>query len=282
MKLKRRLPKDRTFEQIKNHYEVEKSIAENLKSSDREKRKTIYPFMYDELFAKVADHPRLTLSENKEKILAANKQKLKLVEKFLNDSIVFVEFGPGGCNFAYEVCKYVKMVYAIDISDQRRKNCKIPPNFKLIVYDGYNLALEDSTADVVFSDQFIEHLHPEDTEYHFRLAKRILRENGLYIFRTPHAFLGPHDISKYFSDEPEGFHLKEWTYSGIEKILKRLNFTSWSGYWRINSQINRKYVKIPFAYFNVVEAMLNNLAKKPRRALSRLFLPLKIYMIAVK
>jgi len=52
MKLKRRLPKDRTFEQIKNHYEVEKSIAGNLKSADREKRKTIYPVMYDELFAR--------------------------------------------------------------------------------------------------------------------------------------------------------------------------------------------------------------------------------------
>lgn len=204
MKLKRRLPKDRAFEQIKNHYEVEKSIAENLKRSDREKRKTIYPVMYVELLAKVGDHPRLTSRENKEKILAANEQKLKLVEKFLNDSVVFVEFAPGDCNFAFELCKHVKMVYAVDISDQRGKDCVMPPNFRLIVYDGYNLDMEDGTADVVFSDQFIEHLHPEDTEYHFRLVKRILRDNGLYIFRTPHVFLGPHDISKYFSDEPEG------------------------------------------------------------------------------
>ena len=95
MKLKRRLPQDRAFKQIKNHYEVEKSIAENLKRSDREKRKTIYPVMYVELLEKVADHPRLTSRENKEKILAANEQKLKLVEKFLNDSVVFVEFAPG-------------------------------------------------------------------------------------------------------------------------------------------------------------------------------------------
>jgi len=166
MRLKRRLPKGRTFDQTENHYKVEKSIAAKLKQSDREERKTIYPVMYDELFAKVTDHPRLIVRDNEEKIQAANRRKLQLVEKYLNDSIVFVEFAPGDCNFAFEVCKYVRMVYAVDISDQRGRNCRIPANFKMIVYDGYNLGMEDNSADVVFSDQLIEHLHSEDTEYH--------------------------------------------------------------------------------------------------------------------
>jgi SAM-dependent methyltransferase len=274
MRLKRRLPKDRMFEQIKNHYEVEKSIAERLKNSAREERKAIFANMYDELFAKVNDHPRLKEKENDEKIQASNIQKLKLVKKFLNDLTVFVEFGPGNCNFSLEVSKYVKKVYAVDISDQRRRNYSIPTNFELVVYDGYNLNLEDNSVDVAFSDQFIEHLHPEDAEYHFQLVKRILRNNGRYVFRSPHAFFGPHDISKYFSDEPQGFHLKEWTHSE--------NFTSWHGYWRVNKQINKKYAKIPFCYFKVAEVLLKNLPRKPQRFISRLFLPMKLYMIAVK
>ena len=33
----------------------------------------------------------------------------------------------------------------------------------------------------------------------------ILTAGGVYLIRTPHAFTGPHDVSKYFCDEPEGF-----------------------------------------------------------------------------
>jgi SAM-dependent methyltransferase len=282
MKLKRSLPKDRTFEQIKKHYEVEKSIAAKLRQSNKEQRKAIYPVMYDELFSKVTDHPRLIVSKSKEKAETTDKEKLKLVKKFLNDSIVFIEFGPGDCYFAYEVCQYVKKAYAIDISDQRGKNRQAPANFELVVYDGYNLDIENGSADVVFSDQFIEHLHPEDALHHFQLVKRILRDQGVYVIRTPHAYFGPHDISRYFSDEPEGFHLKEWTHSEIQSMLNKLDFSSWHGYWRINNQINKTYIKIPFFYFNIVEAMLKNLAKKPRRYFSRIFLPIKIFMIAVK
>jgi len=282
MRLKRKLPKDRTFEQIRRHYEVEKSIAERLKQASREKRKEIFPIMYDELFAEVPDHPRLMQRESIEKIQVTNEQKLQLVKKYLNDFTVFFEFGPGDCNFAFEVCKCVKKVYAVDISDQRGIDYSAPKNFKLILYDGYNLDMESDSVDVVFSDHFIEHLHPKDVEYHFQLVKRILRENGLYVFRTPHAFFGPHDISKYFSNVPEGFHLKEWTHSEIEEILKKLNYTSWCGFWRINKELNKNYVKIPFFYFKVAEAMLKRHPKMPQRYLSRLFLPIKLCMIAVK
>ena len=280
-KLKRKLPKTRTFEQIKRHYEVEKSIAEKLKRANKEERKAIFAVMYDELFAKVPDHPRLTKRENAEKVRAANRRKLQLVKKHLSDSTVFLEFGSGDCFFAAEVCNYVKHVYAADISDQRGKSFDAPHNFELVVYDAYNLDMEDSSVDVVFSDQLIEHLDADDVVVHFRLVKRILRDKGLYIFRSPHAFFGPHDISKYFSDEPEGFHLKEWTYSEVEKILKRLNFSSWQGLWRVNRKMITEYVKFPFFYFTAAEAMLKRFSKKPKRFLSRGFLPLKMVMIAV-
>ncbi|NQT79202.1 MAG: class I SAM-dependent methyltransferase [Candidatus Aminicenantes bacterium] len=282
MKLKKRLPKDQNFEQVRKHYEIEKSIAEKLKKATREERKKIFPIMYHELFANVPDHPRLMAKKGADKIQSSNRQKFQLVKEYLNNSIVFVEFGPGDCHFASSVCKYVKKAYAVDISDQREKNSHFPSNFELIIYDGYNLNIERGSVNVVFSDQFIEHLHPEDVEYHFLLVKRILRDGGLYIFRTPHAFFGPHDISKYFSDEPEGFHLKEWTYSEIGEIIKKLNFSSWSGFWRINSKLNKNYKKFPFCYFKTAETILKGMPKNSKRYLSRLFLPLKLSMIAVK
>jgi len=278
MKLKRKLPENRNVEQVRKHFEIEKSIAEKLKRANREERKKIFPVMYHELFTKVPDHPRL----NETKIIDTNSPTLQFLKKYLNDSTVYVEFGPGDCQLASIVCKYTKKVIAVDISDQRKDESRFPSNLELIIYDGYDLNIERGSVDVVFSDQFIEHLHPEDVEYHFQLVKRILHDEGLYIFRTPHAYFGPHDISKFFSDEPEGFHLKEWTHSEIEEILKKVNFTSWDGFWRINNKLNKEYMKIPFGYFKIAEAMLKGLPKKPQKKVSRLFLPLKVFMIAVK
>jgi SAM-dependent methyltransferase len=282
IKLKRKLPRDRTFEEVRSHYEVESSIAAKLKKANREERKKLFPVLYEELFAKVPDHPRSKAKKSADEIRASNRKKLQLVKEHLNNSTVFVEFGPGDCHFAFEVCKHVKKVCAVDISDQRQEKLQVPANFELIIYNGFNLDIKSDSVDVAFSDQLIEHLHPEDIEHHFRLVKRILRNGGSYIFRTPHAFFGPHDISKYFSDEPEGFHLKEWTYSEAEEILERLSFTSWDGFWRINRNLNKKYIKIPSCYFKTVEDMLGGLPKKPRRFLSRFFLPLQLCIRAVK
>jgi SAM-dependent methyltransferase len=276
--LKEKLPPDRTFEQIKNHYEVERSLAARLKNSSREERMALYPLLYDELFKGVPDHDRLRRTTEPGPQDARQQIKLRFVESYLDPSVTLVEFGPGDCGFARQISPRLKKVTAVDISDQRSPLFKKPDNFELILYDGFHLEFPDQSADVVFSDQFIEHLHPEDVEEHFRLVNRILRPGGVYIFRTPHAFSGPHDISKYFSATPEGFHLKEWTYRGLVKLLKKLAFSSWSARVRLN----RKPRACPALYMNIVEILFKNLPRRPRKFLSRYFLPRKIWMVAVK
>jgi len=174
-KLKKKLPGDRTFEQIRNHYEVEKAIATRLKKATREERKIIYQTMYDELFKQVPDHSRLKRREDPKMTAIANQNKLKLIEKFIDKATIFVEFAPGDCRFAMSLCNRARFVYGVDISDQRGQFDNVPNNFELIIYDGYDLQMQENSADVVFSDQLIEHLHPEDTEFHFQLARKILR-----------------------------------------------------------------------------------------------------------
>jgi SAM-dependent methyltransferase len=268
----------RTLEQIRNHYEIEKTIAIRLKKATREERKIIYRTMYDELFKQVPDHPRLKCRENPKLTALVNRNKLKLIEKFINKSTVFVEFAPGDCRFATSICDRVRSVYGVDISDQRGQFDNVPDNFKLIIYDGYDLQMQENSTDVVFSDQLIEHLHPEDTELHFQLVRKILRPQGVYVFRTPHRFSGPHDVSRYFSDEAEGFHLKEWTYSEIVKILKRLKYSSWSGY----KYTKRNLIKKPFAYLIIIGYILNILPKRLRRIMSRCLLSRYITMAVIK
>ncbi len=278
MKLRKSLPPNRSFEQIKNHYLVEKAIAKKLMQSSREERKLIYATMYNDLFSKVPDHPRLRRREDKQKTIQANRKKFAFISRYLNKSVVFMEFAPGDCKFALEVARYVKFVYAVDISDQRSKDDKAPDNFKLIIYDGYSLnEIEANSVDIIFSDQLIEHFHPEDTEHHFRLAYNILKKGGKYAFLTPHGFTGPHDVSQYFSDVPECFHLKEWTYTELRKLLKGI------GYLRINSYWYAKRIKIkmPYLYFIILEMVLGLFPKKYIRFFCRYLIPL-IYCVVIK
>lgn len=253
MQLKHPLPPGRTYEQILNHYEVEKAIAARLMSATREERKKIYAGMYAELFAKVPDHSRLTRRTDEAETRRANRAKFALIRRAVDSSTVFAEFAPGDCRFVMDVAPRVKQAIGIDISDQRNPEDRVPENFSLIVYDGYNLdEIRDGSIDILFSDQLVEHFHPEDTPLHFQIADRILKKGGKYIFRTPHALNGPHDISKYFSDTPQGFHLKEWTYAEIRPVLQKAGFTKTSA----RMMLKRRMFPVPFLYFTAWEKIL--------------------------
>lgn len=278
MKLTKPLPPNRSFDQVLNHYLVEKSIADKLKKSNRKERRVIHSTMYEELFSQVPDHPRLTRRQSVGLTSSANKGKLNHVGKFLKESSVFVEFAPGDCKFAFEVAKRVKYVVGVDISDQRNPADISPDNFRLIVYDGWNLKeIEDNSVDLVFSDQLIEHFHPEDTELHFQLVHRILKLGGKYIFNTPHLLTGPHDISQYFSYEAEGFHLKEWTYTELNGILTGLGYSKFHTYWRGRGLD----IKMPHSYYAVCESVLGAIPKRYIRTIARFLIP-SLCGVAVK
>lgn len=79
--------------------------------------------------------------------------------------------------------------------------------------------------DFVVSDQVIEHFHPDDVLIHFKSVLKILNDGGVYIFNTPHQYAGPHDVSQVFgSDDPQGMHLKEYTFSELYRLPLEAGF----------------------------------------------------------
>ena len=268
----------RTQDDLRLHYEVEKEIATRLKAASRSEREVIYRTMYDELFAKVPNHSRLNIRETDDLTKKRNRRRMSLVSQFIKPDSVFLEFAPGDCRFAEEVCSRVAKVYGVDISDQSGGGRELPKNFELIVYDGYHLDLPENSVDVVFSDQLLEHLHPEDTQHHFEIVKRILKPGGAYVFRTPHRFSGPWDISRYFSDEPEGFHLKEWTNGEMASLLSQVGYTRLSGF----RYAKGKAIRLPLGFFTVTEKLLGPLPKKWLRRISRKIHSGNITMAAYK
>lgn len=89
--------------------------------------------------------------------------------------------------------------------------------------DGVNLDNFEKKEfyDLVISNQVIEHFHPDDLTTHFESAYKILVKQGKYVFTTPHCHTGPHDVSSVFGyDNPQGMHLKEYTYRELHDSLK--------------------------------------------------------------
>jgi SAM-dependent methyltransferase len=276
--LKRPLPSGRTYDQLLNHYQVEKNLARRLKQSRREERSEILSTMYDELFREVPDHPRLTRRKDRHKSELTSVEKMALVRVFLGGASNFLEFAPGDCKFAMGLTEQVDTVYGVDVSDQREPHTVTPGNFKLILYDGYSIdRIEPGSIDVAFSDQLIEHIHPEDTALHFELAARLLRKGGMYVFRTPHAQTGPHDVSKYFSDHAEGFHLKEWTYTEIVGVIRRAGFSSVKCY----RFAKRRTLRLPYFYFASLEWLFDHLPPHFVRRPANLLIS-SLYATAIK
>lgn len=219
----------RSVDQITAHYAIERELADRLRRSNRAERSALFRTLYDELFARVPAHARLVRREDPAQTAREIAARFRLLQPWLPGVRTFLEFAPGDCRLAWHVCQHVPQVIAADISDQTG-GAPRPANFQLLVYNGYDLALPDNSVDLAFSYQFIEHLHPEDVSLHFALAHRLLRPGGTYVFATPHRFSGPHDISRFFTDEPSGFHLKEWTYGELAAVARAAGFSRWHSY----------------------------------------------------
>lgn len=214
----------RPLESIRRQYEVEKDLHGRLMNSTRAERTRLFAELYDELFRRVPDHPRLTRRDTEEYSRRAVAARMNILRPHLAGVQTFMEIAPGDCRLAYEMCRHVGKVIALDISDQSGGQHNAPANFHFETYDGYTLKLPDNSVDLAFSYQFLEHVHPDDHEDHFRTVLRVLRPGGAYIFDTPHKFSGPHDASGLFAVEAEGMHLREWTYREMDALVRRVGF----------------------------------------------------------
>ena len=211
----------RSIESLRHQFEVEQDLARRLRNSSREGRTELFKTLYGELFDRVPDHPRLTRRDTAESSAIAVRSQLNLLKPVLNPGVTLLEFAPGDCRLSKAAAQHCKQVIGVDISDQRAPGDTFPANFELIVYDGYHLPLADQSVDVVFSYQFLEHLHPDDVEPHFTQVSRVLKKGGAYVLDTPHRHSGPHDIARFFTTDLVCLHMKEWTYRELRELGRK-------------------------------------------------------------
>lgn len=256
---------NRTIEQIKEHYEIEKALANQLKQASKEERRHLYSSLYDEMFQRVPLHPQLTRKASSQETALYLAGQMSFIKPFLSPSATFLEIGPGDCSLSFEVAKFVEKIYGVDVSDEITRSLKVPLNFQLIISDGSNIPIAPDSVDIAYSNQLMEHLHAEDAFDQLQNIYQALSPGGVYICITPNRLNGPHDVSGYFDEIATGFHLKEYTTSELGSLFRKTGFSQ----VRAHIGARGKYISLPIFPIFCCETLLSILPKSLRRTIAK-------------
>ncbi len=251
-------------EEIRSHYEFEKVLAQKLRQAPKEERKGLYTSLYDELFKKF---PYIITGQKDN-----SRNQENLVRRFLSRDKTFLEVGPGEGKLLRRVVPSVKKAYALDVSNEITKKIEDESGIKVIISDGSSIPLEDESVDVVYSNQLMEHIHPEDALEQLKSILRVLKKGGAYLCVTPSRLSGPHDISRRFDDVATGFHLKEYTVHELRDLFLKVGFSKVKllvGYGL--------FVPFPLALALLLELVLEKLPHPLAKAFGR-FPPVRILL----
>ena len=213
----------RTLELVREHYAVERDLADRLRRAPRSERRGLYTAVHDELFRRLPHHPQLTAAPGGTEDRELDGL-LAFLEPFLTPATVYMEIGAGDCALAMRVAGRVRHVYAVDVSETITHSARRPANFTLKLSDGCSTEVPDGAVDLAFSNQLMEHLHPDDAAEQLANIHRSLAPGGRYVCFTPSRLYGPHDISSYFDDVARGFHLREYTARDIRREFRAAGF----------------------------------------------------------
>ena len=214
-------------DKVREFYEIEKELANRLRKSTRDERLAgkLYTALYDELFCRVPYHPLLQKKLDPGIRTPEVAFSMKFIERFLKPGSTFLEIGAGDCILSLEVAKRVKQVYAVDVSTEITKGIAFPENCSLIISDGISVPVPENSIDIAYSNQLMEHLHPDDAVEQTQNIYHALAPGGIYICCTPNRLSGPADVSQGFDDVATGFHLKEYLATELFELFRRAGFS---------------------------------------------------------
>lgn len=251
----------RTPEQIREHYEVEKELAERMKKASPAERKLLYPVVYQELYRRVPHHPRNQRKYDPAKTKAQVAEKMSFLRRFLRPELTFLEIGAGDGNLTMQVAGLVQHAYAFDVAYQLAEGAQTPANFELVIMpDGCKIPLPDGVVDLAYSNQVMEHIHPDDAIEQLQHIFRVIRPGGRYICITPNKAAGPQDVSRHFDETATCFHLMEYRMSQLAEVLKSAGFRNLKAY----TGLRGFHFRVPLAVITLMESVFLSLPYRLR------------------
>jgi SAM-dependent methyltransferase len=247
-------------------------LAERLRRAPAATRRELYGRVYDELFRRVPDHPQLARRADAAWQDEHARVEVDLIRQFMPPGGSYIELGAGDCATARRMAAHAAKVTVVEVSAEIVP-ADLPPTVDVVLSDGVSVPVPAATADVVYSNQLMEHLHPDDAAEQLRNVAQALRRGGRYICITPNRISGPHDISSSFDAVARGFHLKEYTYRELAVLLRRAGFRRVRAYQQLHGRTLSRAAR-----------MLGGLDRWPGRVLQRagkraIVLPLAPFLV---
>jgi len=263
----RRLNRERRSpERLAAHYALERRLAERLRQAAPTERTRVYSEVYSELFAALPDHPQHAAERAGQPHRVASQ--LDLLLPLVGGGRRYLELGCGDAAVTFAMASHVRQAFGLDVTDALIDARSAPENFRFLKTDGVRIPLPPACVDLVYSNQLMEHLHPDDAKAQLEEVARVLAPGGLYLCRTPNRLTGPHDISAYFDYQATGFHLREYDYRSLRTLMKAAGFRS------IRFVIGgRRRAPMPYRLAAALEGALDRLAPGARTRAARLFAP---------
>jgi SAM-dependent methyltransferase len=219
-RLKAQSGEPRADERLRAHYDLETELAARLMRAPRAHRAEVYGQVYGELFANLADHPQHTKRQGASDRLDT---EFRRVAAFLDPRLTFLEIGCGDGALSIRAAGHAGESLGMDVTDALIPKT-LPGNFHFVRTDGVTIPLDDGAVGFAYSNQLMEHLHPDDAAGQLKEIARVLAPGGVYYCATPSRVSGPHDISRYFDYEARGLHLKEYDYGELRRLFRAAGF----------------------------------------------------------
>lgn len=209
---------DQDLDRLRRCFEIERELAQRLRTASREERRAMYAEVYREFF-ELVDLPGDAEAQRQQVPLL-----VELLSPFLNEAASFLEIGAGRCDLSLEMAGRVDRVWAVDAVKPECLPDPVPESFHFVHSPELSEVVPADSVDLALSCHLVEHLHPEDLLDHLAEVYRLLAPGGVYVVVTPSRLYGPHDVSRYFSDRPMGFHLREYLHADLAAQLRRAGF----------------------------------------------------------
>lgn len=196
-----------------------------------------------------------------------------MLSSYLRATTQFLEIGCGDAALAFAAAGKVGTAYGLDVTDALIDYPSAPENFKFIRTSGVEIPLPAASVDFAYSDQLMEHLHPEDAEAQLREVRRVVAPGGRYRCSTPNRFAGPTDVSVYYDYEATGFHLHEYSYRSLSKLMLSAGFRS----VEFVAPVRGRDIPIPATLGAALEITLSLLPRQQRAKITR-FKPIRVIL----
>ena len=197
-----------------------------MTEEDADKRQLIYAEAYDVISSFVSQYKKKETS-------GFHQSYVQFLKAFIEQKDI-LEIGCGYGVSSICFATHARSVVGIEINDHlveaaRKKTCKQGiHNATFYNMSACRLAFPAHSFGVVYSNDVLEHLHPDDMITHLKQAYHVLRPNGYYICLMPSKLTGPHDSSCHYvakGGNPQGLHLKEYTHEEFYQVLKGIGFS---------------------------------------------------------